>query len=130
MGIRKIARTLSILGAILALPPGYASAASLFDGVYAGPVTATGVDCAPQGQKAAEHMVATVADGRLSRPARPQGSIRIASDGSYSALLRGSQAASDKHMQVLPNIDGVADGQRLVGRYGTRWCSYTYHLDR
>jgi len=115
------------LSVLVALHTAHALAdpTSKFDGRYSGSSVTTDSACAPAGM-----IKASVTNGRLRLAAQPQTRIAISSDGTYSAVLRGSVVTADKRMQVLPRIDGTADGQTLTGTYGTRWCSYTYHLDR
>jgi hypothetical protein len=56
--------------------------------------------------------------------------VDVSPRGTYSAMLRGSFVAADKYMEVLPRIDGHTDGHVMAGEYGTRWCKYSYQLDR
>jgi hypothetical protein len=56
--------------------------------------------------------------------------VHVSPRGTYSAMLRGSFVAADKHMEVLPRIDGHTDGHVMAGEYGTRWCKYSYQLVR
>ena len=123
-----------LLASLLVLPAGGGIAAatdsSAFDGRYNGTsrlVAGDPADCQPGGA-----ISVTVAGSRFHFPWRPRqdAMVSIGHDGKYSAMLQGSFVASEKHMQVLPEIDGHADGRALTGEYGTRWCKYTYQLER
>ncbi len=51
---------------------------------------------------------------------------KINSRGAFSATTADRVAASDKHMTIVPALQGqVVDG-RISGEYGTRWCSYRF----
>ena len=107
-----------------------AASAPNFDGSYTGAgelAPSAGTFC-PK----AMPISAKVTDGtfRFALRADQEAVVRIKADGTYSATLPGSLAVADKHMLMLPRIDGRADGHTLAGDYGTRWCWYSYRLDR
>ncbi len=123
-------RTLLCTCAFISMAAVQPAAASAFDGVYGGTTqraAGSGAGCKPGGP-----VTVTVTEGsfRYAWQADRAAYVRIAGDGSYSAMLLGSFATADKHMTLLPRIDGVASGDALTGEYGTRWCKYTYRLDR
>ena len=127
------ALTLCLAMATAAPLPGIAMAApgpEHYDGYYTGAsqlVPGSDASCQP-----GMPITVTVTNGRFHFAWRPEQEavVRIAADGAYSAMLQGSFVSADKHMQLLPRIDGQADSRTLVGEYGTRWCKYTYHLNR
>jgi hypothetical protein len=112
---------------------GTAIAASMpagFDGAYTGASQlAAGSDASCQPGMPISVIVTNRQFHFAWRPAQDT-LVRISADGTWSAMLRGSFVSADKSMQVLPRIDGRADGRSLSGEYGTRWCKYTYRLDR
>jgi hypothetical protein len=130
----------------MALPCGTALAASLsgsvmsspqdtatrfpFDGTYHGAsklVEARSQDC--QAGAAVEVAVTHSQFHFAWRPGQ-DALVTVGPNGTYSAMLRGSVVAADKHMEVLPRIDGYADGHVMAGEFGTRWCKYHYQLGR
>jgi hypothetical protein len=73
-----------------------------------------------------------VHDGRFRLPwSGPQAfNVRISPDGSFYATSSTVPAASDKHMMVVPTLQGRVSGASLVADYGTRWCHYRLEATR
>jgi hypothetical protein len=131
----------TLLTSALLLPAGVALAASApaaggadpgsrYDGVYSGTtrlVAGDATQCQPGGTASV-----TVANDRFHFAWRPRQDaiVPISAAGGYSAYLRGNAVSADKHMALLPRIDGYANGRVLAGSYGTRWCTYSYQFER
>jgi hypothetical protein len=107
-----------------------ADSASRYDGVYSGTtrlVAGDATQCQP-----GETTRVTVVNDRFNFAWGPRQDaiVPISAAGGYSAYLEGNSADADKHMELLPRIDGYVDGRVLAGSYGTRWCTYSYRFDR
>jgi hypothetical protein len=95
-----------------------------FDGVYKGntqQIAANDASCRP-GQEAAVE----VRHGRLTLPwnDRQVFDARIARDGSFFATTGVSPVLAEKHMSIIPTLQGRIGATGLVADYGTRWCRY------
>jgi hypothetical protein len=100
------------------------AATSPFAGTYAGTAQAiAGNDpsCAPAG-----HVTLAVQDGRFRLPWRELQAfdVRISPDGSFFATSGSVLAQSDKHMMLVPTLQGRVSNTGLQATYGTRWCRY------
>jgi hypothetical protein len=135
LGLNKL-----IGGTLLALTlgglnPASAQTANLtnappFAGTYIGatqPVASNDPSCDPGGRVAF-----AVQDGRFSLPwHEPQAfHVRILADGSFFATSGNAIAQSDKHMMLVPTLQGRVSGASLVADYGTRWCRYRLEATR
>jgi hypothetical protein len=95
-----------------------------FDGVYKGNtqrISANDESCRP-GQEAAVE----VRHGRLMLPwtDRQVFDAKIARDGSFYATTGVPPVLAEKHMSVIPTLQGHIGATGLVADYGTRWCRY------
>jgi hypothetical protein len=73
-----------------------------------------------------------VQDGRFHLPwaGLQTFDVRIAPDGSFYATSPNALAKSDKHMMLVPTMQGHVSGTSLVADYGTRWCHYRLEATR
>ena len=73
-----------------------------------------------------------VHDGRFRFPwNEPQAfDVTISPDGTFYAASPGVLAKSDKHMMLVPTMQGYVSGATLVADYGTRWCHYRLEATR
>jgi hypothetical protein len=106
------------------------AAASLFAGTYTGtiqPVPGNDPSCSPGGD-----ITFQVQDGRFRFPwHEPQAfDVRISSDGSFFATSGNLLVQADKHMMLVPTMQGRVAGTKLVADYGTRWCRYQLEVTR
>ena len=131
-GVGLLTATL-LLSPVLGIAASASAAATTplagYDGVYSGTthlVTGNPSQCQPDGL-----VTVNVTQGRFHYAWHPgqDAVVRIGANGGYSAMLAGSFASHDKHMLVLPRMDGRADGHALTGTFGTRWCTYSYRFD-
>jgi len=101
--------------------------ASLADGIYQGTTERlTGANehhCSDSGPISIE-----VTGGRFKLPWRPLQTFdaRIDAHGGFSATTANQFAAADKHMTIVPVLQGHVVEGRIIGEYGTRWCSYRF----
>jgi hypothetical protein len=100
------------------------AATSAYAGTYTGtaqPVPGNDPSCDPGG-----HVTLAVQDGRFRLPWRePQAfDVRISPDGSFYATSGSVLAQSDKHMMLVPTLQGRVSSTGLQATYGTRWCRY------
>jgi hypothetical protein len=98
-------------------------AAYQFDGTYAGnsqQVTANDQSCRPGREVSLEVNKGML---KLAWTERQAFEAPIARDGSFYATT-GSVVQADKHMTILPTLEGRITHGNLVADYGTRWCRY------
>jgi hypothetical protein len=74
----------------------------------------------------------TVSAGRFHYPWKPLQifDVRIAANGSFAANAGNMTARADKHMMIVPVMQGQVTGDHIAGEFGTRWCSYRYAATR
>jgi hypothetical protein len=104
--------------------PASSAAASPLSGTYIGAaqhISGSEAPCEPGGQVKID-----VRDGHFRFPwHEPQAfNVRISPDGSFFATSGDVLAQSDKHMKLVPTMQGHVSEASLVADYGTRWCRY------
>jgi hypothetical protein len=95
-----------------------------FDGIYEGnsqPVTTNDKGCRPSQEVALE-----VNNGRFKLPwnDRQVFDAQIARNGTFSATSGEPLVQAEKHMTIIPTLQGYIGPAGLVADYGTRWCRY------
>jgi hypothetical protein len=110
-------------------PP--AALLSPFDGRYTGHTQRLSGD-ATTGCPEGGPVTLDVTAGRFQYPWRPLQTfdVRIAASGGFAANAGNLTAQSDKHMMIMPVMDGAVHGDRIAGEFGTRWCSYRFEATR
>ena len=101
-----------------------ASATSQFDGAYTGNSQLAGTNitaCRP-----AQKVTLNVRNGQFQLPWNEplMFNARISPDGAFFATTSGTMIQAEKHMTLLPTLQGHVGGASLVADYGTRWCRY------
>jgi hypothetical protein len=95
-----------------------------FDGVYNGSaqrVATTDESCRPARDVALE-----VRNGQFKLPWQGNLSFdaRVAHDGSFYATSGVPASVAEKHMTLVPTLQGRIGAKGLVADYGTRFCHY------
>jgi hypothetical protein len=95
-----------------------------FDGVYKGNsqrITTHDDVCGPGQQVALE-----VHNGRVRMPWNESQvfDARVSRDGTFFATTGGSLVQAEKHLTIIPTLQGRIGPAGLVADYGTRWCRY------
>jgi hypothetical protein len=95
-----------------------------FDGVYKGNsqrIASNDESCRPNQQVAVK-----VRYGRFTLPWNDRQSFdaKIARDGSFFATSGVPPVLAEKHMTIIPTLQGRIGAAGLVADYGTRWCRY------
>ena len=132
LGSEKLAAGALLALALASLSPASAQpgSAATFTGTYTGVIQAVaGNDpsCAP-----GSRVTLDVQNGRFRLAwHEPQAfDVRIGPDGSFFATSGSVLAQSDKHMMVVPTLQGHVSNAGLVADYGTRWCHYRLEATR
>jgi hypothetical protein len=94
------------------------------DGVYQGKnqqVRKTGATC-----PAEQEITVDVRNGRfkLAWYQRQTFNVRISPDGTFFATTGVSPVQAEKHMTIIPTLQGSVGAAGVVADYGTRWCRY------
>jgi hypothetical protein len=112
-------------------PPTSTVAMSPFDGVYTGVSQRLSGD-ATAGCPDGGPVSITVSAGRFHYPWKLHQTfdVRIAANGAFAGNAGNITAQADKHMMVVPVMQGRVTGAHLAGEFGTRWCSYRYEATR
>jgi hypothetical protein len=115
-------------GSAVSAPP--AVALSPFDGTYTGSSQRLSGDPGTCTEGGPVNLVVTA--GRFHYPWKPLQTfdVRIAANGAFAANAGNITAQADKHMMLVPVMQGRVDGDRIAGEFGTRWCSYRYEATR
>jgi hypothetical protein len=95
-----------------------------FDGIYGGnsqPVTTNDKGCRPSQEVALE-----VSKGRFKLPwnDRQVFDAQITPNGTFFATTGALPVQAEKHMTIIPTLQGRIGPAGLVADYGTRWCRY------
>jgi hypothetical protein len=129
-------RLLTVLGlsglCVMAVPARRAAADALeggmaayqFDGTYKG--NSELVAANDQSCRTGQAVALEVHQGRLELPWHGPlvFNARISRDGTFFATAGDAPLRAEKHMTILPTLQGRIGATGLVADYGTRWCHY------